>query len=194
MIGETQSGKTYWANRLHQSFPGYSVFFNTNHVPDIWGLKVDSPNELVRALAGNKKLNYLPPSGQAGTSHLEAVVEALFKHGKGAEGQVWAQLIVDEAQEFSRENSQNDPVRLVATRGLGAYGVRLVCLTQYPVALNTTTRTNCAVRIIFKPGIEGKRFLATYGAYPAEEIDSWTRQKYHFVSYNGRDWEQQNPV
>jgi len=196
VIGETQSGKTFYANKLHQGFPRVSIFFNTNHVPGIWGEKADSPRELARVLTRSKKVNYLPPANvEEATTHLQSVVDFLFRHGKGAEGEVWAQLIVDEAQEFSRENSSNDPVRLVATRGLGAYGVRLVVITQYPVTLNTTTRTNCAYRVIFRPGIEGTRFLQSYGAYPSEEIEVWTRQKYHFVTYApDRGWRKHTPV
>lgn len=188
VIGETQSGKSYYANRLHREFPGVSIFWNTNHVPAVWGEKTSSTRTLAEVVSRSKKVNFLPSSdGPTANAELQRVVNWLFKHGKDA-GHVWAQLIVDEAQEYSRENTQQDPVRLVATRGLGAYGVRLVAVTQYPVTLNTTTRTNCAGRVIFKPGIEGQRFLQSYGAYPPE-IESHTANKYHFASYNpDRGW------
>lgn len=194
VIGETQSGKTYYANKVHQEFPEVSIFWNTNHIPYVWGEKVQSVRGLANVLTRSKKINFLPPGNvQAANAELERLVAWLFHHGKGA-GRIWCQVLVDEAQEYSRENSQNDPVRMIATRGLGAYGVRLVAITQYPVTLNTTTRTNCAYRVIFRPGIEGQRFLESYGAYPREIMD-WTAHKYHFASYHpGRGWAYHRPV
>jgi len=195
IIGETQSGKTYYANQVHRQFPGVSVFWNTNHVPYVWGEKVQSVNGMAAVVARSKKVNFLPSSNlEASTAQLQQLVDWLFRHGKGA-GYVWAQILVDEAQEYSRETSGNDPVRMVATRGLGAYGVRLVCITQYPVTLNTTTRTNCVNRVIFKPGLEGLSFLQSRGQYPVQEIERHTGQKYHFVSYApDRGWAKHAPI
>lgn len=193
IIGETQSGKTYYANKVHQSFPGVSIFWNTNHIPYVWGEKVSSVNGLAKVMQRSQKINFLPAKGQAGVAQLDQLVAWLFRHGQGA-GRIWCQLLVDEAQEYSRETSQQDPVRLVATRGLGAYGIRLVAITQYPVTLNTTTRTNCAFRVIFSPGIEGSAFLQNKG-YPYEQIAAWTQRKYHFASYApNRGWAYHKPV
>lgn len=194
VIGETQSGKTFYANKVHQQFPEVSIFWNTNHIPYVWGEKVESVNGLAKVLQRSKKINFLPSSNQGqAVAQLEQLTGWLFRHGKEA-GRIWCQVLVDEAQEYSRENSQQDPVRLIATRGLGAYGTRLVAITQYPVTLNTTTRTNCAYRVIFKPGIEGLRFLQSYGAYPPE-IEGWTAQKYHFAAYHPqRGWTYHRPI
>lgn len=197
VIGETQSGKTYYANKLHQGFPAVSVFFNTNHV-NVWGEKVSTTRDLAKTLARSRKINYLPSSDrEQARADLDELVRFLFQHGAGASYR-WCNLVVDEAQEFSRETSvggQQDSVRLVATRGLGAYGIRLVVLTQYPPALNTTTRTNCATRVVFRPGIEGLSFLRGSGQYPHEQIVGWTNQKYHFASYNpALGWRYHVPV
>lgn len=200
VIGETQSGKTYYANHVHREFAsgghGLSIFWNTNHIPYIWGDKVSSINELAKVAGRSRAINYLPPGNvEAANAKLGRLVAWLFRHGKGSNGQIWCQLLVDEAQEYSRENTQNDPVRMVATRGLGAYGIRLVAITQYPVTLNTTTRTNCAVRVIFRPGIEGKSFLQSRGDYPIQEIESWTLNKYHYVTYSAkRGWAKNKPI
>lgn len=199
IIGETQSGKTFYANHLHREFAtrghGLSIFWNTNHIPYVWGEKVQSVNGLAAVAQRSKAINFLPSGNlEQANQQLAQLVAWIFKHGKGA-GRVWCQVLVDEAQEYSRENSQNDPVRMVATRGLGAYGVRLIAITQYPVTLNTTTRTNCAFRVIFKPGIEGTRFLQSYGQYPVEELGVWTAKKYHFMSYApNRGWAQHGPI
>lgn len=195
VIGETQSGKTYYANKIHQAFPGVSIFWNTNHIPDVWGEKVQSVNGLAKVIQRSRKINFMPSSNVAqANAELERLTGWLFKHGNGSAGKIWCQVLVDEAQEYSRENSQQDPVRMIATRGLGAYGTRLVAITQYPVTLNTTTRTNCAFRVIFKPGIEGLRFLQSYGAYPPE-IEPWTAQKYHFAAYHPqRGWTYHRPI
>lgn len=195
VIGETQSGKTFYANKVHQEFPGVSIFWNTNHIPYVWGEKVQSVNGLAEVITRSKKVNFLPAGNiEQANAQLEQLVNWLFRHGKGA-GRVWCQVLVDEAQEYSRETSGNDPVRMIATRGLGAYGVRLVCITQYPVTLNTTTRTNCVNRVIFKPGIEGLSFLQSKGQYPHQEIEAWTAGKYHFVSYGpDRGWQKHHPV
>lgn len=195
VIGETQSGKTFYANQVHRKFPGISIFWNTNHIPYVWGEKVQSVNGLAQVLTRSKKVNFLPSGNlEQANAQLAQLVAWLFRHGKGA-GHIWCQLLVDEAQEYSRENSQNDPVRMVATRGLGAYGIRLVCITQYPVTLNTTTRTNCAVRVIFRPGIEGTRFLQSYGQYPVDRLTAHTSKKYHFMSYSpGTEWREHGPI
>lgn len=195
VIGETQSGKTFYANHLHREFPGVSIFWNTNHIPYVWGEKVFSMRGLAQVLQRSKKINFLP-SGNVETANqqLAQLVGWLFRHGKGA-GRVWCQVLVDEAQEYSRENTQNDPVRMIATRGLGAYGVRLVAITQYPVTLNTTTRTNCAGRIIFKPGLEGAQFLSMNREYPIDSIKDWTSGKYRYVSYEpNRSWMRHEPL
>lgn len=193
VIGETQSGKTYAVNKeLHREFPGKSIFWNTNEVPDIWGTHVTNPAQLARVFHHEKasKINFIPSRIPEQANHqLMETVNKLFAWGRGSRGKIWCQLIVDEAQEYSREvglGGQVDPVRLVATRGLGAYGIRLVALTQYPRALNTTTRTNLRTLIIFSPGREGLLFLQNRGfSQDVEAIEEWTRQKYHWVSYEG---------
>lgn len=174
VIGETRSGKTYWANKAHQAFPRLSVFFNSNEAP-VWGTIVHTPSALLEGVRrGATKFNYIPPPDQASAQqHLAAVRDLLYRYGKGAAA-VWAQVVVDEAQRYTDANGREDPVEDLARRGLGAYGVRLIAITQYPTALNPGTRTNCAVRVIFRPGIEGTRFLQAYGAYPVPEIEAHT--------------------
>src|ERR1041385_34618 len=101
VIGETQSGKTFYANKLHQDFPGVSIFWNTNHIPYVWGEKVQSVQGLAKVIARSKKINFLPTHGAAAEAQLNQLVAWLFRHGKGA-GRIWCQVIVDEAQEYSR--------------------------------------------------------------------------------------------
>lgn len=188
VIGATQSGKTYWSNELHQSFPGkLSVFINTNHA-NVWGAVARSHGEFVRLVAQREThINLMMPADRdAAEALLRQVQETLFKWGKNPRG-IWCQIIVDEAQVFSREGARAiDPVQVIATRGLGAYGIRLVAITQYPVALNTTTRTNLRDLVIFDPGREGLMFLRSKGFKDdADRIEEHTRQQYHFVTVRG---------
>lgn len=206
MIGETQSGKTHWANQLHRTFTGdLSVFFNTNHAPYVWGTRVHSLGAMKRAVAdGHLRLNYLPVRDQVGAqAQLEELKEYLFAKGGPGIG-VWCQVVADEAQRFKPTGGREDPVEDIARRGLGAFGVRVVAITQYPTALNPGTRTNCSGRVIFKPGIEGDRFVQTYGSYPYAQIKAWTDQVVqtadgpkhrYFATYRAdRSWQYHPPL
>lgn len=188
-IGETQSGKTYHANQLHRTFPGLSIFFNTNEVPYVWGERIRSPGQLQEGVKrGTTKFVYDPPQDQsAGEAELGRLKNYLFSHAKPGTP-VWCQVVVDEAQRFPDETE--DFVR----RALGR-GIRVVVVSQYPTGLRPGIRTNCPARVVFKPGIEGLKFLRDYGYYPHEEIEAWTANKYHFVSYTPADgWVRHTPV
>lgn len=185
VMGGTQSGKTHWANELHATFPGPSVFFNANMIHYIVGARCSSAAGVTRAMVQDQHVNLRSSS----LEDLVDVVAWLKRHGARHRqgGPPWAQLVVDEAQKYSRQQAvggQPDPVQDIATTGLGAFGIRLVCVTQYPATLNTTTRTNCETRIIFRPGIEGERFLQSSGRYPFDDIIAWTSQRRHFASYH----------
>jgi hypothetical protein len=128
-----------------------------------------------------------PQDAKLGEAKLAEVRDFLFGHAQPGTP-VWCQLVVDEAQRFPTVTE--DLVR----RALGR-GIRVVVVSQYPTGLPPGLRTNCPSRIVFKPGIEGLKFLRDYGAYPHEEIASWTEQKYHFVSYAPeRGWERHGPI
>lgn len=194
VIGETQSGKTHASNVLHRGGPPnlLSVFFNTNHVGYIWGTRVSSLHGLAVAVArGDRRINYVPPADLAGaTAHLWELWHYLL--GKGAEGPIWCRLLIDEAQRFEPPSGEG-PVEDATRRALGK-GIQVVVITQYPTGLKPGTRTNCPARIIFKPGIEGARFLDTYGQYP-KEIVSWTAQKRCWASYlPARGWAYHLPL
>lgn len=188
VIGETQSGKTYFANELHKEWPGpASIFINTNHTKGIAGVRCDRPSQIAKALLKEPRVNLLMPEVDRDELNviLGQVKDLLFDWGVGSHGKQWGQVLVDEAQEYSREGTKMDPVRTLAARGLGAYGVRLVCITQYPVALNTTTRTNLKDRVIFSPGEEGELFLRNRGLKEVERVFEWTANPYHFARYHG---------
>lgn len=183
VIGETQSGKTYWCNQLHRGGPSrlLSVFFNTNHVGYIWGVRVSSLDQFKRAVAaGSTRINYDPPSDLAGArAHLEALWQYLL--GFGREGPLWCRVFVDEAQRFEPPGDAEGTVEDATRRALGK-GIQVVAITQYPTGLKPGTRTNCTQRVIFRPGIEGTRFLLTYGTYPPEVIP-WTAVPRQWSSY-----------
>lgn len=198
LLGDTQSGKTFFANQLHRTFkihhpdgsttPGLSIFWNANRVRYVWGHVATSIQGLKQlAVAGVRHINYLPPENKpAALAQLDALRTWLFQWGQRANaGRVWVQVLVDEVQRYTGENLEPNPIRELATRGLGL-GIRLVAITQYPKPIDTTTRTNLKTRIFFDPGMEGGQFLATY-QYPREIIESWTRHKHYWVWYVGRD-------
>lgn len=188
-IGETQSGKTYHANVLHRTFPGVSIFYNTNEVPYVWGERIVNPNQLKDGLTRNAtKFVFQPAQDRdAGEVQLGNVRDYLFRHAPPGTP-VWCQLVVDEAQRYPVVTE--DLVR----RSLGR-GIRVVVVTQYPTGLPPGLRTNCPSRIVFKPGIEGQKFLRDYGYYPHEQITAWTEQKYHYVSYTPESgWKLHTPV
>lgn len=197
VIGETQSGKTFFANQLHRKWPRVSIFVNHNHVPDIWGVQCKSTGRLMRALAEDRKVNYHPPSDRdQARGELEDIVDTMFDLGEDwTGGDPWCQIVVDEAQVYDEGSNTVDPVETVATRGLGAYGVRVVAISQYPVGLKTTTRTNLATRVVFRPGMEGSRFIRQQWPGAADTIEAWTDQAYHYCTYRpGVGWRQHTPV
>lgn len=188
-IGETQSGKTYYANQLHQRFPRVSIFFNTNEVPYVWGQRIVAPSQLREGLKnGTTKFVYQPNQNlERADQQLAELREYLFAHAKPGTP-IWGQVVVDEAQKFP-ETAED-----LTRRALGR-GVRVVCVTQYPTGLPPGLRTNCPNRIVFKPGIEGLKFLRDYGYYPHEEIEAHTSRRYHFASYSpDRGWAYHAPV
>lgn len=193
-IGETQSGKTYACNQLHREGPRglLSVFFNTNQVGYVWGTRVTSLHGFVMAVAnGDRRINYVPPGDlPSATQHLWRLWLYLLDHA--AEGPVWCRLLIDEAQRFESARVEG-PVEDAARRGLGK-GIQVVVITQYPVGLKPGTRTNCPSRIIFKPGIEGERFLRTYGSYPPEIIAHTARQRCAASYKADRGWRLHPPV
>lgn len=198
VLGETQSGKTYLINKgLHRTFPGLSIFWNTNRVPWIWGATVVSVKDLqARIREGERHFNFrVPESTEAARAILMELVRFLFKHGEGSNGRIWAQVLVDEAQDYAATQSQADPVGVLAKRGLGAYGVRLVAITQYPTGIPASVRTNCAGKIIFKPGDEGVAFLRQKQWGDPDAINQHTLKKYHWASYlPGRGWAMHAPI
>lgn len=188
-IGETQSGKTFHSNVLHRTFPSLSIFFNTNEVPYVWGERIVNIGQIKDGLSrGATKFVFQPAQEQkAGEAQLAGIRDYLFRHAPPGTP-VWAQLVVDEAQRFP------DVTEDLVRRSLGR-GIRVVVVTQYPTGLPPGLRTNCPARIVFKPGIEGQKFLRDYGYYPHEEITSWTEQKHHYVSYTpSRGWMKHGPV
>lgn len=188
-IGETQSGKTYHANVLHRTFPGVSLFYNTNEVPYVWGERIRSHNQIKDGLKrGTTKFVYQPSQDQqTGGAQLGALRDYLYSHAPPGTP-TWCQVIIDEAQRYPGVAED------VARRSLGR-GIRVVIVSQYPTGLPPGLRTNCPARIVFKPGIEGLKFLRDYGYYPHEEIEAWTAQKYHFVSYTpDSGWVKHPPI
>lgn len=195
-FGETQSGKTHVCNLLHRMGPPnlLSVFFNTNHVGYVWGTPVRSMAQFLVALhRGDRRINYVPPSDLPGaTAHLEALWEALFSVAK--EGPVWCRLLVDEAQRFEPPGDREGPVEDIARRGLGK-GIQLVVITQYPPGLKPDTRTNCPTRIVFKPGLEGEKFLQTYGSAYHPAVVPHTAHKRAWATYiPSRGWRLHPPA
>lgn len=195
VIGETQSGKTFWCNQLHRGGPKtiLSVFFNTNHVGYIWGTRVSSLDHVKRVVAaGDRRINYDPPADLAGArAHLEALWQYLLL--KGREGPLWCRLFVDEAQRFEPPGDAEGTVEDATRRALGK-GIQVVAITQYPTGLKPGTRTNCTQRVIFRPGIEGVRFLKTYGEYPGDVVTHTAAQR-AWASYTPvRGWKYHPPL
>jgi len=189
VIGETQSGKTYYANVLHRRWPKLSIFFNTNEVPDVWGERITNHTQIREALRrGTTHFCYNPSQSQErAEAQLRALQAYLYEHAKPGTAP-WCQLVVDEAQKFNEV--AEDLTRLSLGRG-----IQVVVLTQYPTGLSPGLRSNCPNRVIFKPGIEGIKFLRDYGTYPHEEIVDHTQHRYRFAKYSpATGWEYHDPV
>lgn len=189
VIGETQSGKTYYANQLHQRWPQLSIFYNTNEVPYVWGQRVQGVREIREGVKQGTRKFVFQPSQSAATAEaqLRGLQAYLYSHAKPGTP-VWCQLVVDEAQKFNE--ATEDLTRLSLGRG-----IQVVPVTQYPTGLSPGLRSNCPNRVIFKPGIEGMKFLRDYGYYPHEEIVEWTANRYHFASYApDRGWQFHQPI
>lgn len=196
VIGETQSGKTFWANRHHMGGEGaVSVYYNTNHTDGVWGVKCHSLAEVVNALkAGQLKVNYLPhrgmeePDWAQTRAELRLIIGFLFKHWSSASTRP-AKVYVDEAQNFEQE------LQHLATMALGKR-IQVVAITQYPVMVDTTSRSNMPTWVIFKTGFQMEKFFAGYGdAFPRAEIAAWTARPYHFATFDAQHgWRYHPPL
>jgi hypothetical protein len=201
--GETKSGKTFHANRLHREWPGPSLFFNTNEVQGVWGQRVPSLEALPRTLASSQKVVYTPSRRpEVAAEEFLHVVSKFMSWGREAKrrglwkegSDPWGQIVGDETSVLARRTeSGEDPVVTLAARGLNSYGVRFVAIVQHPGMLETDVRTNFPVRVLFKPGAEGARFLESYRV-PGDVLQH-VEQRFHFASYApGRGWRRHQPL
>lgn len=184
VVGATRSGKTYWMNQLHRRWPVLSIYATPKNEAQLWGARARSATEIARLVAtGYTKFVYvLPASREAAVEQLLQLQRWLYHHGREypENSEPWAQLLVDECHLYSREAMDLDPLRTIATGGRH-YGVRLVAGSQYPTAVDPTTRTNMTL-VVFNPGIEGLQFLARRG-YQAHIIRDWTLRPRHWLYY-----------
>lgn len=196
IIGETQSGKTYYANKLHQGSQGtVSVFFNTNHVPYVYGARVSSFNELVAALrSGWTKVNFIPyrgmddPERKRAAAQLREII-GFFDKLWGHTSTRWGRILIDEAQWFEQE------CQYAMTMFLGKH-VQVLAITQYPKMVDTTSRSNIPTWVIFKSGFQMEKFFQGFGkAFPHAKIVAWTSRKYHFASVSPtHGWRFHGPI
>lgn len=196
VMGETQSGKTFYANQIHRAWDRVSIFVNTNETPDVWGRRCPSLGRLLRCLAHDKKVNFVPSADRdKARGELEDIKDTMLDLSRTwSGGEPWCQIVVDEAQLYDK-GQKSDPLEDLARRGLGK-GIRVVAVTQYPTGIKTGTRTNLATRIVFRPGLEGTSFIRSqWSSDLAERIQEWTEDPYHYASKApGRGWEYHEPV
>lgn len=186
VIGGTRSGKSYWTNHLHRTYPHVSIYFNFPRTA-VWGTKVNHPAQVPVALKRDRKINYIPPFNVTqAKQHLDQLVALLFKIGQGASYK-WCQIIIDEAHLFARSQDDDSSIVTVATTGLGHAGIRAVYITQHPKGLNTTIRTNCQHRVMFKPGHEASLFLRNQAWPGVDQVLQHANNTYHFARYDGTD-------
>lgn len=193
IMGATLSGKSFLANDEHKRFAGKSVFVNTKPTKDVAGVVTHTVAQTLRALGRGKKVNFRIEQDDVGRVHaLRQLKDALYRVAPRETGDPWGQIVVDEAQKYrvSRNDPTGDLVRVA-----GGLGLRVLIVTQYPTGVDPEVRSQCDTRIVFKPGIEGTRFLRSYGEYPTDEILDWTNRPYHFVSYStARGWVRRRPI
>lgn len=175
--GESGAGKTHLVNWVHSTdHDRLSVFYNSAHVRDIGGQKVQSITELAAHLKrGFRKFNYMPPIGVDEDEMYSQLSRFLLKLGHGGTD---IRLITDEIHEFA--SHKDDPAGILWRKGRN-YNIKNIGITQeYRTVCHsvlTQSKWHCWVG---QPNAMERRYMEKYNL-PFEQLKGSGDHEYHVM-------------
>lgn len=158
ILGETQTGKTTAARELHAETDRVSIWVNhadsVNRVPGVKGEYVHGRDSLLEALRdGHTKINFQASNPKKAVVDLKELLWELSNAAGRSNTRI--QLIVDEAHDIAPQSQKEygnlpprDAVRDLAKKGRKR-GIKLILITQDPVALDKQTLRQMTYFILF---------------------------------------------
>ena len=196
IIGSTNSGKSTFAQHLFVNTPYKAIYY------DVQEERNPKSNKVVLlkssfTLDALKKFDRIVVYGKFKhddrMSEIYNLVNTLFTLGRYyPKRKIWCNLIVDEAHEIARLHDQDNPLNLVATKGI-RYGITLTAITQRPASLNNTILTQASNHFFFNINFYETPYFDKY-KLPFDEIEEHIRKEYHFAHWDGKQFTKYKPL
>lgn len=165
IIGETQTGKTYLAQKIFKTNPIKSLFIDIEDIGDIKGQRVLTRNNredvFDRTILKYHKVRYVPSSNDA-----VARREVRWIFNRLRKLNVPICVFVDEIQHYG--TARKNAFDVYAIRGL-KYGIHLVSISQRPAHVSKTIMTQTSVFIFFDVGVFERKYFREYNL-PYDEL------------------------
>lgn len=168
VLGRTQTGKTTSSREVHAETSRVSIWLNrrgSDRVPNVAGKRVRSLEGLESGFRSNtRRYNFLSAAPEQDVVTLQ---EWLWEVAHRADRELPLQLVVDEAhhlapQTNAKDEPSRDAVRKLAKEGMKR-NIKLVLITQDPVALDKQTLRQTEYRLIFEMSTEAQHHVSEYG-------------------------------
>ncbi len=186
IFGETGSGKTELAKHIFRNNDHISIFINPGHA-NIKGFRCEQWNPKI--LADHQKINFCPDLSDHEFKlwadricyDVRMLGKALYpeKYAKTH----WCSIFLDEANFLMPQNDESEA--LINLRRGKTYGIKMYIISQNPVDVSKTGRTQCAYHVQFELNNYNVPYYKAHNI-PVEEIQRKTSQRYHFVIFDGK--------
>jgi len=168
VLGRTQTGKTVYSKTIHAETPRISIWMNrtgTDRIPGVSGKVVRGIDAIESGIAdGRTTFNYLSSNP---ANDIPELVNWLWEVSELNDRNVEFQLTIDEIHEHApqtgkKELEPRDTIRRIAKRGMKR-GVKLVSITQDPVAMDKQTLRQREYLAVFELATEQFNYMTDYG-------------------------------
>lgn len=192
VLGKTQSGKTQFSIKLYRDFPGISIFFNSQSIPNlrpISDITISSIEELREAIDfGARKINFIPSENHVlARGQLIQIKRIIFNIGKticaDREDIIWCRLFVDEVQNLVSK-MESDPDLQALWKSSLRWGIEVIAISQRPAEVWLGVLAESDHHFIFMLKDYDLPYFKRYNI-PIEEAKEWLSTPYHFLFYDG---------
>lgn len=168
VLGRTQTGKTTSSREMHAETSRVSIWLNrrgTDRVGNVAGKRVRSIKGLESGFASNTyRYNFLSSDPEQDVVTLQ---EWLWEVAHRADRELPLQLVVDEAHHLAPQSQKKDLASRDAIRKMAKEGmkrnIKLILITQDPVAMDKQTLRQSEYRLIFEMSTEAQHHTREYG-------------------------------
>ena len=186
VCGETGSGKSYLAGHVYRNSERAVYLDIQGDSPGgalldrrVWEDKYLADHPLIQICGDWSDEDYISFGNQVALSLLRWGRRSWKGPGH------WVTLFVDEAHVFLPQLSGGDGIMQCLRRGRKA-GVRVVLVSQNPVDVSKTARTQCARHCIFWVNEYQRPYLVSHGI-PAGSLPDMLTEPYQFGIWDGRE-------